>query len=72
MIAGIEHTKEGWELNGVTDEFAVTFDHLMYWVFDMAKRGYEFDACLEAYGAPFDPSDSRISCTSNCMPVMRS
>ena len=50
-ITGIQRAAEGWELNGVTDEVAVTADNLMYWALDMAKRGYEFDAEFDAYGA---------------------
>jgi tetratricopeptide (TPR) repeat protein len=46
---------EQWELNGKTDRLAVTGDNLMYWALDMAKRGYEFDAEFDSYGAPFDP-----------------
>jgi len=32
----------------------------MYWVLDMSKRGYEFDAELDAYGALFDPADQKL------------
>lgn len=48
---------EQWELNGKTDQIAVTGDNLMYWALDMAKRAYEFDAELDSYGAPFDPKE---------------
>lgn len=49
------HAEEmGWELGGRTDEIAVTADNLMYWALDMAKRGYEFDAEFDAYGALYD------------------
>ncbi len=44
-----------WELSGETDEIPLTKDTLIYWSLDMYKRGYEFDAELDAYGAPFDP-----------------
>lgn len=43
-----------WELDGKTDEIAVTADNLMYWALDMAKRGYEFDAEFDAYGALYN------------------
>lgn len=46
-----------WELNGLTNEIPVTEDNLLYWGLDMYKRGYEFDAKLDGYGAPFDPKD---------------
>jgi len=59
-ITGIERVDEGRELNAATDEIAVTADNLMYWALDMAKRGYEFDAEFDAYGAHFDPVDPRF------------
>lgn len=47
--------KDGeWELRGETNTIPVTADNLRYWVLDMYKRGYEFDASFEAYGAPLD------------------
>ena len=46
-----------WEINGVTNEIPLTADNLLYWVLDMYKRGYEFDAKLDAYGGPFDPKN---------------
>lgn len=45
---------ELWELTGMTNEIPVTADNLMYWALDMYKRGYEFDAYLDGYGAPSD------------------
>lgn len=39
-----------WEINGETNEMPLTEDNLMYWVLDMHKRGYEFDATFDAYG----------------------
>lgn len=59
-ITGIEPVEDEWELNGETSEISVTEDNLMYWALDMAKRGYEFDAKFEAYGAPFDPNAQRL------------
>ncbi|MDO3425965.1 tetratricopeptide repeat protein [Chryseobacterium sp. APV1] len=46
-----------WEINGKTNEIAVTKDNLTYWALDMYKRGYEFDAVLDAYGSFFDPKE---------------
>src|SRR5690606_17690368 len=43
-----------WEINGETNEIPMTADNLLYWSLDMYKRGYEFDAKLDAYGGPFD------------------
>jgi tetratricopeptide (TPR) repeat protein len=59
-VAEIEAVEEAWELNGETREIPVTEDNLLYWALDMAKRGYEFDAKFEAYGAPFDPREQRF------------
>jgi tetratricopeptide (TPR) repeat protein len=44
-----------WEINGETNDMPLTEDNLMYWGLDMYKRGYEFDATLDAYGGLFDP-----------------
>ncbi|MBF9255691.1 hypothetical protein I2I11_20505 [Pontibacter sp. 172403-2] len=44
-----------WEINGETNEMPITADNLLYWCLDMYKRGYEFDATLDAYGGLFDP-----------------
>lgn len=49
-----------WEINGETNEIPITEDNLMYWALDMYKRGYEFDATLEAYGGYFDPKDPKF------------
>lgn len=49
-----------WEMNGVTNEMPMTADNLLYWGLDMYKRGYEFDAKLEAYGSLFDPKDQKF------------
>lgn len=48
------------EINGVTNEIPMTGDNLLYWGLDMYKRGYEFDAKLDAYGGPFDPKDQQF------------
>lgn len=49
-----------WELNGETNEIPITEDNLLYWGLDMYKRGYEFDAKLDGYGAPFDPKNQKF------------
>src|SRR3984957_17579878 len=59
-ITGIKSNGSEWDLDGKTAEIPVTADNLMYWALDMAKRGYEFDAELDAYGAPFDPADQKL------------
>lgn len=46
-----------WELTGLTNEFPVTSDNLLYWALDMYKRGYEFDSEFDGYGAPLDPKE---------------
>jgi tetratricopeptide (TPR) repeat protein len=55
-ITGIELKGSQWDLDGKTAEIPVNADYLMYWALDMCKRGYEFDAEFDAYGAPFDPA----------------
>lgn len=52
--------KELWELNGETNEIPITENILLYWSLDMYKRGYEFDAKLDGYGAPFDPKNQNF------------
>ncbi|MDT3738413.1 MAG: hypothetical protein RO257_02800 [Candidatus Kapabacteria bacterium] len=49
-----------WEINGETNEMPITSDNLLYWVLDMYKRGYEFDAELDAYGGLFDPKNPKF------------
>lgn len=49
-----------WEINGETNEIPITADNLLYWNLDMYKRGYEFDAKLDAYGGPFDPKNQKF------------
>lgn len=49
-----------WELNGETNEFPMTADNLLYWVLDMYKRGYEFDARLEAFGGLADSKTAKF------------
>jgi tetratricopeptide (TPR) repeat protein len=49
-----------WEINGETNEIPMTADNLLYWGLDMYKRGYEFDAKLDAYGGPFNPKDQKF------------
>jgi tetratricopeptide (TPR) repeat protein len=59
-VEEFEQTDEGWELSGITDDIATTADTLMYWALDMAKRGYEFDARFDAYGASVDADPPRF------------
>jgi tetratricopeptide (TPR) repeat protein len=59
-ITGIKPNGSEWDLDGKTAEIPVTADNLMYWALDMSKRGYEFDAELDAYGALFDPADQKL------------
>jgi tetratricopeptide (TPR) repeat protein len=49
-----------WEINGETNEIPMTADNLLYWGLDMYKKGYEFDAKLDAYGGLFDPKDQKF------------
>ena len=56
-IESIENDDGVWELNGSGAEIPVTEDNVMYWILDMAKRGYEFDAKLTGYGATTPGSD---------------
>ena len=49
-----------WEINGETNKMPLTAENLMYWGLDMYKRGYEFDAKLDAYGGLFDPKDAKF------------
>ena len=46
-----------WDLSGKTSPFPVTADNLVYWTLDMYKRGYEFDAKFDGFGAPFDKNN---------------
>jgi len=43
-----------WEINGETNEFPMTANNLLFWALDMYKRGYEFDATIDAYGGLAD------------------
>ena len=49
-----------WEINGETNEFPMTADNLMYWALDMYKRGYEFDATIDAYGGLADSKTAKF------------
>lgn len=54
-IKTIKSIEKGlWELHGLTNEIPVTAENLLYWGLDMYKRGYEFDAKLDGYGALYD------------------
>ena len=46
-----------WEISGETNEIPITSENLLYWAIDMYKRGYEFDAKLDAYGGLYDPNE---------------
>jgi tetratricopeptide (TPR) repeat protein len=59
-VQDIKKFKNIWEINGGTNEIPITADNLLYWALDMYKRGYEFDARLDAYGGPFDPKDQQF------------
>ncbi len=60
-IKSIKKIRKGlWELNGETNEIPITKDNLLYWGLDMYKRGYEFDAKLDGYGALFDPKNQKF------------
>lgn len=49
-----------WEINGETNEFPMTADNLLYWALDMYKRGYEFDATIDAYGGLADSKTAKF------------
>ncbi|NVJ61120.1 MAG: hypothetical protein HWE27_12065 [Gammaproteobacteria bacterium] len=49
-----------WAVNGISYEFPVTSDNLMYWILDMYKRGYGFDCKLDGYGAPMDVKNQKF------------
>lgn len=64
-VQEVKKNENLWEINGKTNEFPMTADNLMYWALDMYKRGYEFDATIDAYGgltdskiAKFPPMDT--------------
>ncbi len=53
----IKKVDDDWELSMITNPISITEEIIMYWALDMVKRGYEFDALLESYGAPYDPKN---------------
>lgn len=57
-VQEVKKNENLWEINGKTNEFPMTADNLMYWALDMYKRGYEFDATIDAYGGL---TDSKIA-----------
>mgnify|MGYP003575184644 CR=1 FL=1 len=59
-VEDVERSDELWELNGETNEFPMTADNLLYWVLDMYKRGYEFDATIDAYGGIADTTTAKF------------
>ncbi|HMS68165.1 MAG TPA: hypothetical protein PKD18_08500 [Saprospiraceae bacterium] len=59
-VQEVKKFEDLWEINGETNEFPMTADNLMYWALDMYKRGYEFDATLEAYGGYADSSSAKF------------
>ncbi len=54
-VKEVQKYKNIWEISGETNEIPITSEILIFWALDMYKRGYEFDARLDAYGGPFDP-----------------
>jgi tetratricopeptide (TPR) repeat protein len=58
-VQEVKKYEDLWGINGETNEMPVTADNLMYWGLDMYKRGYEFDAALDAYGGLFDPIEPK-------------
>lgn len=54
QIKSLEKDSDIFELSGVANDIPVTNDNLLYWALDMLKRGYEFDANFEGYGATVD------------------
>jgi len=62
-LSGIKPNGSEWDLDGKTAEIPVNASNLMYWALDMSKRGYEFDAEFDAYGAPFDPAEQTFRAT---------
>lgn len=59
-IQEVKKIESFWEINGETNEFPMTSDNLLYWALDMYKRGYEFDATLEAYGGLADSKTAKF------------
>jgi tetratricopeptide (TPR) repeat protein len=60
IVYDVKKYENLWEINGETNEIPITEDNLLYWVLDMYKRGYEFDAKLDAYGGLFDPQSQKF------------
>ncbi|WP_312508877.1 tetratricopeptide repeat protein [Chryseobacterium culicis] len=56
-VEDVKKTDGFWELDGRTGAIPITKDNLMYWALDMYKRGFEFDAELDAYGGFTDGDD---------------
>jgi tetratricopeptide (TPR) repeat protein len=59
-VQDVKKYEDIWEINGETNEMPITADNLLYWALDMYKRGYEFDANLDAYGGLFDPKNPKF------------
>lgn len=59
-VQEVKKYEDIWEINGETNEMPITADNLLYWALDMYKRGYEFDAKLDAYGGLFDPKNPKF------------
>lgn len=53
----ISEGDDNWELSGVSTEFPVDKDNLVYWVLGMYCKGHKFDCKLDGYGAFDDPED---------------
>ncbi len=59
-VQEVKKNENLWEINGETNEFPMTADNLMYWALDMYKRGYEFDATIDAYGGLADSKTAKF------------
>ncbi len=60
FLEEIKEIDELWEVNGKTNEIPLTGDNMLYWALDMYKRGFEFDAQLDAYGSFVCGNDKKI------------
>ena len=59
-VQEVKKNESLWEINGETNEFPMTADNLLYWALDMYKRGYEFDATIDAYGGLADSKTAKF------------
>jgi len=56
-IEKVKSFENVWEINGKTNPIPITADNFLFWGLDMYKRGYEFDARLDAYGGEVNNSN---------------